>query len=358
MRPPVIVAALAVALLLSCFAASAATGADRPRTAPTRPGESGRQVSAKARTPAPRKGGDTVPVLEAAAALGLKFDWKVAGREAVLTNHLHRLEIETGSREIAADGLRVFLGEPTSVEAGRLSFSRIDYESCLVPLFKPAAIKGWVPRPKVIVLDPGHGGADNGTQNEKLGLKEKTFTLDVALRLKRLLEIRGYKVVLTRDSDERVDLVERSLIANRAGADLFLSIHFNSLPNDTRTSGAEVFTFPPQHQRSTNSWGVAHDDTEDDAAPVNRYDAWSMVLANALHRQVIEDLKVFDRGKKLMHLGVLRGLKCPGALVESGFLSNPDEARKIATPGYRQRIAAALASGIVDYARVLDSTGH
>lgn len=358
MRPSVIVIALALAVLLSRFGVLALCGAERPRAAPTRPAESGRKVAAAARSASAPKTGGTVPVLEAAAALGLKFDWKVPGREAVLANHLHRLEIETGSREIEADGLRVFLGEPTSVEDGRLSFSRIDYERCLIPLFKPDAIRGWVPHPKVIVLDPGHGGADNGTQNEKLGLKEKTFTLDVALRLKRLLEIRGYKVILTRDSDERVDLIDRSLIANRAGADLFLSIHFNSLPNDTRTSGAEVFTFPPQHQRSTNSWGVAHDDTEDDAAPVNRYDAWSMVLANALHHQVIEDLKVFDRGKKLMHLGVLRGLKCPGALVESGFLSNPEEARKIATPAYRQRIAAALAAGIVDYARVLDSTGH
>jgi N-acetylmuramoyl-L-alanine amidase len=151
-------------------------------------------------------------------------------------------------------------------------------------------------------------------------------------------------------------LGERALIANRASADLFLSVHFNSLPNDTKTRGTEIFTFAPQFQRSTNSWSpTERDDTEREAAPVNRYDDWSAAFAHALHRELLSDLKTFDRGKKIMHLGMLRALNCPGALVESGFLSNEDEARKISTAAYRQQIAQALAAGIADYARLLDS---
>jgi N-acetylmuramoyl-L-alanine amidase len=359
--------ALAALLLASCASGSA----DVPvRSAPTRPRDSAapsapaparrtEPAPAPAKRPAaarPAEATASIALTDAAAALGLKFSWIEPGRRALLSGRGQRMEFEARSREIEANGLRVFLGNAVQVKGDELAVSRIDYETCLIPILHPSRIRTAAPRPKIIALDPGHGGPDNGTQNVKLGLKEKVFTLDVALRLKSLLEVRGFKVVLTRDSDERVELLQRALIANRAGADLFLSIHFNSLPADTKTSGTEVFTFAPQYQRSTNSWSSQTDDTEDEAAPVNRYDAWSTVFAHALHRELIEDLKTFDRGKKLMHLGMLRGLKCPGALVESGFLSNPEEARKIATPAYRQQIASALASAIADYVRILDSS--
>ncbi|HYD82704.1 MAG TPA: N-acetylmuramoyl-L-alanine amidase, partial [Opitutus sp.] len=148
----------------------------------------------------------------------------------------------------------------------------------------------------------------------------------------------------------------RAIIANRANADVFVSIHFNALPNDQRTRGTEVFTFAPARQRSTNAWSLgANDDTEQAAAPANRHDAANAMLAHALHRELLEELKTFDRGKKIGHLGVLRGLNCPGVLVESGFLSNDEEARLIATPAYRQRIAEALAEGIGDYAALVGS---
>jgi N-acetylmuramoyl-L-alanine amidase len=84
---------------------------------------------------------------------------------------------------------------------------------------------------------------------------EKTYTLDVAQRLKQLLEAKGYKVVMTRESDvDRPEKQIRSEIANQASADLFVSIHFNSLYPNTKTTGVEVLTFPPRPQRSTDSW--------------------------------------------------------------------------------------------------------
>ena len=276
------------------------------------------------------------------------------GRTLVLSDRTHRFEFEADSREARIDGVRFFLGEPVTVVNGKAQVSRTDYEACLVPLLRPTLLQK-VPRPpKVIVIDPGHGGVDHGTQNPRLGLKEKVFALDVSLRLKRLLESRGYEVVLTREKDERLELQSRAIIANRAKADLFVSVHFNSLYPDTKTSGAEVFTFTRAGQRSDQSRGPGQpDDTEHEAAPVNRHDAWSVLLGDAVHRATLKALKLPDRGQKTKHLGMLRGLNCPGVLVESGFLSNDEEAKKIATPEYRQRIAEALAEGIEWYASVV-----
>ena len=169
-------------------------------------------------------------------------------------------------------------------------------------------------------------------------------------------------MVLTRRDDRQLapkkeaDLQQRAIIANSAGADLFVSIHFNSLFPNTRVGGTEVYVFTRPGQRSDTSWGIGQaDDTESDSSPVNRHDAWTSVLAHALHRETIAGLKTADRGHKTKHMAVLRGLTCPGVLVESLFLSNEAEARRAATPAYRQQIAAAMAAGIRSYAATLES---
>lgn len=373
MRPaaPRYVLCVGAALLTAFFLRAAESP---PRSAPTRPGAGGAPKTAAPATTTPKRTAAAAPVAtpartpvasrspkieymgikEVASRLGLTTTWDAARRKAVLTDRIRRLELEVDSRETRINGLRVFLGHPATLRRGQLEVSRIDFDTCLVPLLKPALMQRTPPRPRVIAIDPGHGGVDQGTQNARLGLKEKEFTLDVSLRLKALLEQQGYSVVLTREADERVDLQSRAIIANRASADVFVSIHFNALPNDQKTRGTEVFTFAPALQRSTNAWSLgAADDTEHEAAPANRHDAANAMLAHALHRELLARLGTFDRGKKIGHLGALRGLNCPGVLVESGFLSNDEEARKIATPAYRQDIARALAAGIADYAALV-----
>jgi N-acetylmuramoyl-L-alanine amidase len=284
---------------------------------------------------------------------------RASGQQIVLSDGTRRLELEADSRECLVNGVRVFLGAPVANIRGQLSIGQIDFDTCLLPILEPSKIGSLPPRPKIVALDPGHGGNDQGTQNARLNLSEKNFTLDVAARLKRLLEQRGFRVVMTRATDTKVELPLRSAAANRSSADLFVSIHFNALPNDQKTRGTEIFTFAPQYQRSTNSWSpTAPDDSERERSPVNRFDAWSSVLAHGLHRELLSQLKTFDRGKKIAHLGMLRGLECPAVLVESGFLSNDEEARKISTAAYRQKIAEAMADGVSDYAKLVESLGR
>jgi N-acetylmuramoyl-L-alanine amidase len=245
---------------------------------------------------------------------------------------------------------------------GHLYVSRTDAERALAPLLRPGLCGAPPPAPKIIVLDPGHGGDDPGTENRALGLTEKVLTLDVALRLKKLLEAAGYKVVLTRTGDEAlagnkaVDLALRPNLANREHADLFIGIHFNAAAKDTR--GTEVFTYTPRAQHATDRWGeLGQVDTalETGEQPVNRFDPWSAALAAALHQQMLQTLQTEDRGKKIAHWAVLKTLNCPGVLVEPAIITNDADARRVATPAFRQQIAEALAAGVRAYVATLDT---
>ena len=326
------------------------------RAAPSRPGAGSTPLPSPLAVPSAGSGtrkfgsSDYLSVVDAAARLGLRAGAGERGRKASLVGNGTRADLEKDSREVTANGLRVFLGEPVLEFGGQLYVSRIDFERALAPLLKPGFGVPALAAPKIVVLDPGHGGKDNGTS-----ANEKTFALDVARRVKRILETAGHQVVLTRDADVFLDLPQRSAVAVTHGAQLFASIHFNALPNDAKTSGVEIFTFAPQNQRSTNSWGPREGgDAEREAAPVNRFDHWSSLLAHSLQRRFVDDLKTFDRGKKIAHWGVLRGLTCPGVLVECGFLTSREEARKIATGAYRQKIAEAIAAGIREYAAAVE----
>jgi N-acetylmuramoyl-L-alanine amidase len=205
------------------------------------------------------------------------------------------------------------------------------------------------------VLDPGHGGADPGTRNATVGIDEKTATLDVALRLRKILEARQWHVLLVRTEDKelahdkKADLLLRDEFANTHQADLFLSIHFNhALP---AVRGVETYWLPPQFMLSS---GDETGDTMTNVAyPGNRRDNANLLLGEKIHRAMVTRLKAPDRGYKHGRLAVLRMLDCPGVLCECAFLSNDAEARRVATPEYRQEIAAALAEGVESYAAAL-----
>ncbi len=293
-----------------------------------------------------------VSVEDAADRLGLRVV-RLAPEPAILLKDGAQpvARLADHSREIDLRGLRVFLGDPVVARSGVFFVSRTDYEDRLLPSLRPG-LCGEPPRdPHVIVIDPGHGGTDQGATNKPLGAIEKACTLDVSLRLRKQLEAAGYSVVLTRDSDYDLPKVARSDVANRAKADLFVSIHFNSLFPNTKTTGVEVLCFPPSAQRSADSWSPGgKDNAEKKPSPVNAFDAWNGVLAEALHRRILDALHNGDRGEKLEHLGVLRGLSCPGVLVEPAFISSDVEGARLSTAAFRAEIASALFAGIQDYA--------
>jgi N-acetylmuramoyl-L-alanine amidase len=346
---------LAAGALCALMAFGALAVEAPPRVTPTRPAGPAFNLGS---LPVTRFGGlDYVSATDLASRLGLKAAWTEPGKKLLLTDATNRALLEADERDAPVNGVRLFFGWPVRARGGQLYVSRVDAERVFAPLVRPGLGVALPPAPRTIVLDPGHGGRDDGTENRALGLKEKVLTLDVALRLKKLLEAAGFRVVLTRATDESladkkdVDLALRADLANRAGADLFVSIHFNAAAKDTR--GTEVFWFAPRTLRSADSWGPGYNDAFTDDAPANRFDHWNVVLGAALHRELLRTLATEDRGLKMAHWAVLRTLNCPGVLVEPVILSNDSDARRAARPEFRQQIAEALAAGIRSYAAML-----
>ena len=322
----------------------------RPVPAPAPTAEA--PVETAQRPPAPRRrANEVVNLADFAKRHRLTLVWTEAGKRLQLKGAGLLVELEIGSRELAIDGIRVFLGEAVRATQGIPQISRIDAERFVAPIIRPA---GPAPVLRTIVLDAGHGGRDTGKDNASQKVQEKTLTLDTVRRLKPLLEAQGYRVVLTRNDDRYLDLTERVEIAERAGADLFLSVHYNSVEAGAeRVTGAEVFTMTPQDQLSTDQ---KPDRQASRANPGNLYDTWNSVLGFSLHQSLVTKLRVADRGLKHGRLAVLRLATCPAALVEAGYLSHPDETRRLATPEYRQKVAEALAEGIKAYAQAVAAT--
>lgn len=289
---------------------------------------------------------------ELGRSYGLQASRTKPGRELRLHSRWTTLEFKAGSREAAWNGLRLFLGESVEARGQKLRLAESDWLAIVRPLLDPKA----VPAPgglDLIVIDPGHGGGDPGTANRRLKLQEKNLTLDVAQRLRRELEQRGYRVALTRTTDVRLkntqaaDLRQRAEFANRLGADLFVSLHFNALPNHPSVHGVETYTLTPAGQRST----AAHRRTAGDRTVHrgNRHDHWNAVLGAAVHTRLLDGLGATDRGLKRARFAVLRPVDCPAVLIEAGFLSNRAEAARIGTADYRQQIAEAIGDGIDHY---------
>jgi len=218
----------------------------------------------------------------------------------------------------------------------------------------------------MIVLDPGHGGHDTGAVGPS-GLMEKDVVLDLAFRLRKLLQNRlGVQVLMTRSEDVFVPLPERSAFANRAKADFMISLHVNAA-NARRAVGFETFYFtrePSDNDARASAQrenlvvegnGSAGGDLESllrmtlaDMA-VTRDMKESSNLAERILAALDKILKVENRGVKSGPFYVLATAAMPAVLVESAFITNPKEERRLQQEEYRQRIAEGLYEGIAAY---------
>jgi N-acetylmuramoyl-L-alanine amidase len=213
-----------------------------------------------------------------------------------------------------------------------------------------------------IVIDAGHGGHDPGAKGK--GVTEAELVLDVALRLEKLLQkVAGTQVILTRRNDEFVELPERTAIANREGADLFLSIHANASPN-AQAHGIETYFLnfatnqtaaavaARENAESSQAMGALPDFVK--AIALNNKLDESRDLATQVQRAMIERLKTTnktlrDLGVKQAPFVVLIGAAMPSVLAEISFVTNPQEAKLLKGSAYRQRIAEALFNALRKY---------
>jgi N-acetylmuramoyl-L-alanine amidase len=217
-----------------------------------------------------------------------------------------------------------------------------------------------------IVIDPGHGGHDPGAKGA--GVTEAELVLDIGLRLEKLLaQLPGVEVVLTRRKDEFIALQERTAIANREGADLFLSIHANasSVPSargvetyflDFASNQGAAAVAARENAASGQTMGTLEDVVK--AITLNNKLDESRDFATYVHEEMLGTLKTSnktlkDLGVKRAPFVVLIGASMPSILAEVSFVTNPQEAKLLKSQNYRQKIAQALFEGVKKYQRSL-----
>lgn len=211
-----------------------------------------------------------------------------------------------GFPPIGADGLPPLPEAPTSPVPTRFPNLRV------IPA---ASLEG-----KVIVVDAGHGGADDGASGPRF--KEKDLALQMALALRDSLTLKGATVLMTREDDRRVVLTERPAYSNQSSAHLFISIHCNSAVATNSARGSETYYRTPQSQR----------------------------LAQALHRRMVGVASGVDRGvRNNRDLCVCRETVAPSVLLEIGFIDNPQDEALMASPEFQLRLGQSLTLGVLDY---------
>jgi N-acetylmuramoyl-L-alanine amidase len=253
--------------------------------------------------------------------------------------------LRNGSQRAFWNGLEVGLGFAPQLINNQLFVHALDLTKTIQPLLNNAPAPA-LPNVPVVVIDPGHGGSDPGTQSLYGGPKEKEYTLDWALRLGSILATNGWRVYLTRTNDIDLPISNRVVFAEQKRADLFLSLHFNAAPDDQSQEGLETYCLTPVGMPSTLTRGYGDDARA--VYPNNAYDEQNLLLAARVHKALLQSGLTRDRGvRRARFLGVLRGQQRPAVLVEGGYLSNARESRLIASSVHRQKLAEAVAQALL-----------
>ncbi len=301
---------------------------------------------------------------------------------AAIEKRSNRIVLRSGSRMILVNGEPKELDSPVVFMGGAIfvpvSFVRghIGVMAGIVP--REAAPPGPAPEvPKrftirTIVLDPGHGGKDAGALGRRYHLKEKDMALRLARKIKDILEGGGIKVIMTRSDDTFIPLERRAEIANHCGADLFVSVHLNAsrskflkgfecyfLSNATDDNARALEAYENSSLKLGDGASAERSRELDKTLwdltlTENRLE--SAELASHICDAVEQSLAISNRGVRSARFYVLKYTNMPAVLVEGGYISNRYEEMKIKDPNFLDRIAEAVAGGILKYKKEYENT--
>ncbi len=266
-----------------------------------------------------------------------------SGKKVVMKNKWNSIEVETNSRRAWINGVMVWLHHPCRKSGGGWAIREVDFKKGIDPILRSYA---YVPsrKPNMVVLDPGHGGKDSGAVGKRK-VYEKKAVLSIANRVKKHLEAKKIKVRMTRATDTYLTLQQRSDSAAKAGADLFVSIHADGAA-DPSAHGVETFAMTAAGCDSSNHYGQGGNKS---AGKGNQYDAANAILGFSIQSNLVKTSKRSDRGLRRARFAVLKNAPCPAALVECGFLTNPEEEALMIDANYREAVARGISNGIIGY---------
>jgi len=283
-----------------------------------------------------------VPLNNIADYYSMKIS-QVSKEKIRLRNQWHTLEFELNDRRCLVNNTRLWLNHPVGKTGWQWTLEKDDFDKLIDPAIRPYAfLKNAGSR--IVVLDPGHGGSDKGAVSPR-NVHEKLLVLDVAKRVRNLLQARGLTVYLTRDSDKKLTLSERTRKAASWNASLFVSLHADSASKTAKGAGTFILSLPKCY--STHSYGRGSPSGK--VNPGNRFDLANAALGYRIQQNLIKSTRQDDRGVKRARFQVLREAPCPAALVEMAFISNPQEEALVIRASHRAKIATGIANGIAAY---------
>ncbi len=269
-----------------------------------------------------------------------------------------------GSNVVVVNKDKLLLSGPVRLSRG-VVYVPADFKmKVIAPVFKKTSLDL---RGHKILIDAGHGGHDPGGIGVS-GTKEKDVVLDIAKRLKRNLEEKGFSVAMTRETDKFLTLEERANLANQKDIGLFLSIHAN-IADSSRVKGLEVYSLrtldpkesreavdPDKYSQSFSAYQMKRNDLTLQKTVIDMMrgykDLHSDRLARCLTHEVSAALDIHHRGDKQAGFYVLKYTLVPSVLVEVGFLSNRAEEKNLQSAVYRQKIADGIAESVSRYIRM------
>ena len=268
-----------------------------------------------------------------------------SGSKVTLENKKVEMKLTVGGNECLMNNVKFVFSNSVTSAGNKVYVSRVDLAKLIDPVLRPNFITN-AGDFKTVILDAGHGGKDPGATNS-LGT-EANYNLKLAKRLKKMLEAKGFKVKMIRETNRYYSLQERVSIANSVKENaIFLSLHFNSGGN-RKARGIETFTLSPP---GVSHYGANLKASDAQARIGNEHDSANIAFATALHGSVLRRLgeNTLDRGIKRARFSVLSGVRHPAVLFEGGFLSHPYEARLIANEQYQDAIAKGMVDAIARY---------
>lgn len=270
-----------------------------------------------------------------------------SGRKMVLKNKWNTVEFEQRGRRAWINGIMVWLHHPCSGSGNNWALDSSDFKRGIDPILRAYA---YLPKqmPRLVVLDPGHGGKDSGAIGPSK-LHEKQVVLDISLRVKRILESQKIAVRMTRSGDTYPTLDQRTDYAAQAGADLFISIHADGA-GDPSANGVETFITSIAGGESSNHYGQGGDTGFEKN---NKFDAANAVLGYSIQHNLVKASQRSDRGLRRARYSVIRNAPCPAALVECGFVTNPSEESLLNSATYRENVARGICKGILGYCTLI-----
>lgn len=236
--------------------------------------------------------------------------------------------------------ISAYLTNPPILRGALVYLNEKDFQLVIDPVIRNAPL--WKHPKKIILIDPGHGGRDQGAPGVS-GILEKNVTLSLGHRLALLLRKRGYRVFMTRINDRDLTLQQRVAMCEKLKPDLFVSIHCNAVKN-RRIMGVETYAATPQGAASTS-------DTKPvvQASAGNSFNRNNYRLAYEVQKNLLAFTRAPDRGVRHARFFVIRNAVCPAILIETGFVTHPKEGLLLNTAAYQQNLVNGIFCGILAY---------